>query len=129
MSNIHDESKCISCFPFSCGHCVVCSSRYGFWLPLWYLQTLLMNNNPYSKNILPKGWIRRYKNYIVIITIMLTNGISISEMAMNLFLFAHIYPSQKLTRFLPNLTMGNTTDVLKQTETTYLCEHLESPSV
>jgi hypothetical protein len=36
---------------------------------------------------------------------------------------------QKLTRLLPNLTMGNTTDVLKQTETTYLCEHLESPSV
>ena len=25
-----------------CGHCVVCSSAiYGFWLPLWYLQTLL----------------------------------------------------------------------------------------
>jgi hypothetical protein len=24
------------------GHCVVCSSSiYGFWLPLWYLQTLL----------------------------------------------------------------------------------------
>jgi hypothetical protein len=39
------------CFPdrylsfctFSFGHCVVCSSSiYGFWLPLWYLQTLLM---------------------------------------------------------------------------------------
>ena len=26
----------------SYGHCVVCpSSIYGFWLPLWYLQTLL----------------------------------------------------------------------------------------
>ena len=26
----------------SCGHCVVCpSSIYGFWLPLWYLQTIL----------------------------------------------------------------------------------------
>jgi hypothetical protein len=26
----------------SFGHCVVCSSSiYGFWLPLWYLQTLL----------------------------------------------------------------------------------------
>jgi hypothetical protein len=23
------------------GHCVVCSSIYRFWLPLWYLQTLL----------------------------------------------------------------------------------------
>ena len=27
---------------FSFGHCVVCSSSiYGFWLPLWYYQTLL----------------------------------------------------------------------------------------
>jgi hypothetical protein len=27
---------------FLFGHCVVCSSSiYGFWLPLWYLQTLL----------------------------------------------------------------------------------------
>jgi len=27
---------------FSFGHCVFCSSSiYGFWLPLWYLQTLL----------------------------------------------------------------------------------------
>ena len=26
----------------SCGHCIVCSSLiYGFWLSLWYLQTLL----------------------------------------------------------------------------------------
>ena len=28
---------------FSFGHCVVCpSSIYGFWLPLWYLQALLI---------------------------------------------------------------------------------------
>ena len=28
---------------FSFGHCVVCSSLiYEFWLPLWYLQTLLL---------------------------------------------------------------------------------------
>ena len=26
---------------FSIGHCVVCPSVCGFWLPLWYLQTLL----------------------------------------------------------------------------------------
>jgi hypothetical protein len=30
---------------FSFGHCVVCSSSiYGLWLPLWYLQTLLLQN-------------------------------------------------------------------------------------
>ena len=30
---------------FSFGRCVVCSSSiYGFWLPLWYIQTLLCHN-------------------------------------------------------------------------------------
>jgi hypothetical protein len=32
--------RCLSFCTFSFGHCVVCSSLYGFWLPLWYLQTL-----------------------------------------------------------------------------------------
>ena len=32
---------CLSFCNFSFGHCVVCPSIYGFWLPLWYLQTLL----------------------------------------------------------------------------------------
>ena len=33
---------CFSLCTFSFGHCVVSSSIYGFWLPLWYLQTLLV---------------------------------------------------------------------------------------
>jgi hypothetical protein len=34
--------RCLSFCTFSFGHCAVCSSSiYGFWLPLWYLQTLL----------------------------------------------------------------------------------------
>ena len=34
-------NRCLSFCPFAFGHCVVCySSIYGFWLPLWYLQTL-----------------------------------------------------------------------------------------
>jgi hypothetical protein len=34
----------LCCLSFSFGHCGVCpSSIYGFWLPLWYLQTLLTN--------------------------------------------------------------------------------------
>ena len=34
--------RCLSFCSFSFDHCVVCSSSiYGFWLPLWYLQTLL----------------------------------------------------------------------------------------
>ena len=33
--------RCLSFCTFSFGHCVVCSSSiYGFWLYLWYLQTL-----------------------------------------------------------------------------------------
>jgi hypothetical protein len=33
--------RCLSFCIVSFGHCVVCSSLiYGFWLPLWYLQTL-----------------------------------------------------------------------------------------
>jgi len=31
---------CLSFCTFSCGHCVVCSSIYEFWLPIWYLQIL-----------------------------------------------------------------------------------------
>jgi hypothetical protein len=34
---------CRSLFWFVFSHCIVCSSSiYGFWLPLWYLQTLLV---------------------------------------------------------------------------------------
>ena len=37
--------RCLSFCTFSFGHCVVCSSSIcGFWLPLWYLQTLLSYN-------------------------------------------------------------------------------------
>ena len=37
--------RCLSFCTFPFGHCVVCSSSiYGFWLPLWYLQTLLKIN-------------------------------------------------------------------------------------
>ena len=35
--------RCLSFCTLSFGHCVVCpSSIYGFWLPLWYLLTLLV---------------------------------------------------------------------------------------
>jgi hypothetical protein len=36
--------RCLSFCTFSFGHYVVRSSIYGFWLPLWYLQTLLSSN-------------------------------------------------------------------------------------
>ena len=36
---------CVCCFVDHClSHCVFCPSLiYGFWLPLWYLKTLLIN--------------------------------------------------------------------------------------
>jgi hypothetical protein len=35
--------RCLSFYTFYLAHCVVCSSSlYGFWLSLWYIQTLLM---------------------------------------------------------------------------------------
>ena len=39
--------RCLAFCPFSFGHCVVCSSIYGFWLPLWHPQTLLETNAEY----------------------------------------------------------------------------------
>jgi len=37
--------RCLSFCTFSFDHCVVCpSSIYGVWLPLWYLQTLLVSD-------------------------------------------------------------------------------------
>jgi hypothetical protein len=50
--------RCLSFCTFSFGHCVVCSSSiYGFWLHLWYLQTLLVlveetggNHRPVASN-------------------------------------------------------------------------------
>jgi hypothetical protein len=45
--------RCLSFCTFSFGHCVVCSSSiYGFWLPLFYLQTLLVLTAEISCQIL-----------------------------------------------------------------------------
>jgi hypothetical protein len=36
-------NRCLSFSPFSFDHCVVCSSSiYCFWLPLWYLLTIVL---------------------------------------------------------------------------------------
>jgi hypothetical protein len=41
--------RCLSFCTFSFRHCVVCSSSiYGFWLPIWYLQTLLTIFHPFT---------------------------------------------------------------------------------
>jgi hypothetical protein len=37
--------RCLSLCPFSFDHCFVYPSIYGFWLPLWYLQTFHMKHS------------------------------------------------------------------------------------
>jgi hypothetical protein len=43
--------RCLSFCTFSFGHCAVCSSSI-FWLPLWYLQTLLNCTKFSSKHVI-----------------------------------------------------------------------------
>ena len=43
--------RCLSFCTFSFSHCVVCSSIYGFWFPLCYLQTLLKDMLDCAKKI------------------------------------------------------------------------------
>jgi hypothetical protein len=48
-ANCSDRSLKYHNIVFSFVHCVVCSSPiYGFWLPLWYRQTLPMDTNKTS---------------------------------------------------------------------------------
>ena len=48
--------RCLSFKTFSFDRCVVGSSIYGFWLPLWYLQTLLKVNSKCW--MLATNWLR-----------------------------------------------------------------------
>jgi hypothetical protein len=56
---VYFVDRCLSFCTFSFGYFVVCSfSIYGFWLPLWYLQTLLrINDQPHSSTIAPPMWL------------------------------------------------------------------------
>jgi hypothetical protein len=57
---------CLSFWPFSFCHCVVCFKIDGFWLPLWYLHTLrdkqyittyymkIMSKSINRKDVLPR---------------------------------------------------------------------------
>jgi hypothetical protein len=50
--------RCLSLCTLSFCHCVVCSSSiYGFWLPLWYLQIVLVitHSFTYTQNKTPTG--------------------------------------------------------------------------
>jgi len=59
----------LSFCPFSFGHCVACPSIYGFWLPLWYLQTLLRTRYEWNISLMfiPIIWRKKKYNYVKII--------------------------------------------------------------
>jgi hypothetical protein len=49
---VYFVDRCLSFCTFSFGHCVVCSSSIcRFWLPLWYLRTLLRISVSYLSRI------------------------------------------------------------------------------
>jgi hypothetical protein len=49
FSGIRVTRSLVLCVSY--GHCVVCSSSiYGFWLPIWYLQTLHIPTNTSIKH-------------------------------------------------------------------------------
>jgi hypothetical protein len=52
--------RCLSFCTFSFGHCVVCSSIYEFWLPLWYLQTLLKDMLDCAQKNISSFWIKLF---------------------------------------------------------------------
>ena len=44
------------CLSFFFSHCIVCPSIHGFWLPLWYLQTLLIWRPLLGVTVEAVGW-------------------------------------------------------------------------
>ena len=53
--------------PFSFAHCIDCPSIYGFWLPLWYLQTFLAILFKHFCLLAPKDfWIIWFPNILII---------------------------------------------------------------
>ena len=46
---------CLSFCLFSFGHCVVCSSIYRFWLPLWYLLAIVLSVLLFTDSDYPFG--------------------------------------------------------------------------
>ena len=70
--------RCLSFCTFSFGHCVVCSSSiYGFWLPLWYLQTRLVHIGRRQTWFIFFARSRKYNILLGLVTLFKTSGIFI----------------------------------------------------
>jgi hypothetical protein len=62
----------------SCGHCIVCPMIYGFWLPLWYLVSIVLSVLWFTDSDCPFGilWPLYYLFYdlrILIATLVSSN--------------------------------------------------------
>jgi hypothetical protein len=69
-------NRCLSFCPFSFGHCFVCPSIYGFWLPIWYLQTLFLYFGTNKKKKITS-------QHNILIELILTYELSIGKLSLN----------------------------------------------
>jgi hypothetical protein len=75
MCNVVDG--CLFLCPFSLGHCVVCRSIYGFWLPLWYLQALLICIALFERKEIQRDNLGKRQVYMYIVWKLAINAIYI----------------------------------------------------
>jgi hypothetical protein len=80
--------RCVSFCTFSFYHCVVCSSIYGFWLTLWYLQTLL-GVHVFNLLIIFTVFLNKVKGFLHSKTIILVTSVQQTHSKNNL-LFQNI---------------------------------------
>jgi hypothetical protein len=72
--------RCLSVCTFSFGYCVVCSALiYRFWLPLWYLQTLLTEEYvvQLKSMIWGKRWFFDWLILVELLSITVSSGLKI----------------------------------------------------
>ena len=49
-----------------CGHCVVCPSTYGFWLPLWYLVAIVLSVLRLTASDYPFGFFKLFLQMLLV---------------------------------------------------------------
>ena len=60
---------CLFFCPFSFGHCVVGSSIYGFWLPLWYLLAIVLSVLRSTSSWLPLWYL-----LVIVLSVLRSTG-------------------------------------------------------
>jgi hypothetical protein len=123
---VYFVDRCMSFCSFSFGHCVVCSSSiYGFWLPLWYLQTRptqyiisMRNSNNVIPNIASKPNVTNKKT-------ITDNSIAWQETLQTNWLTVGIihYSKDNGSFFFPLQQRQSLPGVLYETGTYFLREH------